>query len=78
MKERSSDKMNQNLDQTSHVRGHKKSPLWAKGTFFPLISSQGKKYKKLLQFFPLRQKRAVFFVYNNNIRLFWKKVVLIQ
>ncbi len=34
MKERSSDKMNQNLDQTSHVRGHKKSPLWAKGTFF--------------------------------------------
>jgi len=56
----------------------KKSPLWAKGTFFPLISSQGKKYKKLLQFFPLRQKRAVFFVYNNNIRLFWKKVVLIQ
>ena len=28
-----------------------------------------KKYKKLLQFSPLRQKRAIFFVYNNNIRL---------
>jgi len=30
--------------------------------------AEGKKYKKLLQFFPLRQKRAIFFVYNNNIR----------
>jgi len=28
-----------------------------------------KKYKKLLQFSPLRQKRAIFFVYNNNISL---------
>jgi len=31
--------------------------------------AEGKKYKKLLQFSPLRQKRAIFFVYNNNIRL---------
>ena len=50
MKERSSDKMNQNLDQTSHVRGHeKKAPYGPREHFFPLISSQGKKYKKLLQ-----------------------------
>ena len=37
--------------------------------FSPSFRAEGKKYKKLLQFFPLRQKRAVFFVYNNNIRL---------
>ena len=51
-----------------HLRDRRKN-FMNKGNIFFLILSKGKKYKKLLQFFPLRQKRGDFFVYNNNIRL---------
>jgi hypothetical protein len=50
-------------------RGKKGPPLWAKGNHGFPPEPREKKYKKLLQFSPLRQKRAIFFVYNNNIRL---------
>jgi len=62
MKERSSDKMNQNLDQTSHVREHeKKVPYEQREHFFPSFWAKEKSIKNYYSF-SLSAKSEVFFL----------------
>ena len=62
MKERSSDKMNQNLDQTSHVRGHKKkAPYGPREHFFPSFRAKEKSIKNYYSF-SLSAKNVLFFL----------------